>query len=254
MDAAVAHLCANRPERREVLDEDVARLSRSSTPTSTACAATVSAPPSHAMAASGPFHAPDTDGLDGLDGLDEDGPSGSDSLPRGGLDDQRQSDRRNTQLMRGGAGSFVRAVGGVRTRTAPGSVGIVRIDHWTGHARGPLVGGVIVQNLIWQWIFWINVPIAAVLIPLVLVRLERNAGSPRGLDYVGIGLVSAAAFGLVWGVIRGNESGWASAEIVAALSGCAIALVVFVGWELRADAPRVTGAEPGRESRRGHGP
>jgi EmrB/QacA subfamily drug resistance transporter len=105
-----------------------------------------------------------------------------------------------------------------------------------GTLGGPLVGGAIVQNLTWQWIFWINVPIAAVLIPLVLVRLEENAGSPRGLDYVGIGLVSAAAFGLVWGLIRGNESGWASAEVVAALSGGAIALVVFVGWELRADA------------------
>jgi MFS family permease len=78
-----------------------------------------------------------------------------------------------------------------------------------------------------------------VLIPLVLVRLEENAGSPRGLDYVGIGLVSAAAFGLVWGLIRGNASGWASAEVVAALVGGAIALVVFVGWELRADAPLI---------------
>ncbi|MCW2916127.1 MAG: hypothetical protein JWN52_4195, partial [Actinomycetia bacterium] len=42
-----------------------------------------------------------------------------------------------------------------------------------------------------------------------------------------------------WGLIRGNESGWASAEVVAALSGGAIALVVFVSWELRADAPLI---------------
>jgi EmrB/QacA subfamily drug resistance transporter len=104
---------------------------------------------------------------------------------------------------------------------------------------GPLVGGVIVQNLTWQWIFWINVPIAAVLIPLVLVRLEKNTGSARGLDYAGIALVSAAAFGLVWGLIRGNESGWASAEVVAALAGGAFALVVFIGWELRADDPLI---------------
>ena len=104
---------------------------------------------------------------------------------------------------------------------------------------GPLVGGVIVQNLTWQWIFWINVPIAAGLIPLVVTRLEKDAGSPRGLDYAGIGLVSAAAFGLVWGLIRGNESGWAGAEVVVALSGGAVALVVFAGWELRAGAPLI---------------
>jgi EmrB/QacA subfamily drug resistance transporter len=104
---------------------------------------------------------------------------------------------------------------------------------------GPLVGGVIVQNLAWQWIFWINVPIAAVLIPLVALRLEENLGSPRGLDYAGIGLVSVAAFGLVWGLVRGNESGWASTQVVAALAGGAVALVAFVGWELRTGAPLV---------------
>jgi EmrB/QacA subfamily drug resistance transporter len=104
---------------------------------------------------------------------------------------------------------------------------------------GPLAGGAIVQNLTWQWIFWINVPIAAVLIPLVVLRLGENAGSRRRLDYAGIVLVSAAAFGLVWGLIRGNESGWGSVEVVVALSGGAAALVVFVGWELRADAPLI---------------
>jgi EmrB/QacA subfamily drug resistance transporter len=104
---------------------------------------------------------------------------------------------------------------------------------------GPLVGGAIVQNLAWQWIFWINVPIAAVLIPLVLVRLEEHTGSPRRMDYAGIGLASAAAFGLVWGLIRGNESGWASTEVVVALSLGAVALVVFVRWELRAGTPLI---------------
>lgn len=104
---------------------------------------------------------------------------------------------------------------------------------------GPLVGGAIVQNLAWQWIFWVNVPVAALLIPVVATRLEENAGSARRLDYVGIGLVSAAAFGLLWGLIKGNDSGWASAEVVAALAAGALMLVLFVGWELRADAPLI---------------
>jgi EmrB/QacA subfamily drug resistance transporter len=121
----------------------------------------------------------------------------------------------------------------------PRALGLFASVTGLGTLGGPLIGGAIVQNLTWQWIFWVNVPIAAVLIPLVLVRLEKDAGSPRRLDYAGIGLVSAAAFGLVWGLIRGNASGWASAEVVAALSGGAIALAVFVGWELRAGAPLI---------------
>lgn len=104
---------------------------------------------------------------------------------------------------------------------------------------GPLVGGVIVQNMTWQWIFWLNVPIAVVLVPLVRGRLAADAGSPRGLDLAGIGWVSVAVFGLVWGLIRGNESGWSGADVILALAGGAIALVVFVGWELRVDAPLV---------------
>jgi EmrB/QacA subfamily drug resistance transporter len=121
----------------------------------------------------------------------------------------------------------------------PRALGLFASVTGLGTLGGPLIGGAIVQNLTWQWIFWVNVPIAAVLIPLVLVRLQKDEGSPRRLDYAGIGLVSAAAFGLVWGLIRGNASGWASAEVVAALSGGAIALAVFVGWELRAGAPLI---------------
>ncbi|GAB3399321.1 MFS transporter [Flindersiella endophytica] len=104
-------------------------------------------------------------------------------------------------------------------------------------AAGPVVGGAIVQNLTWQWIFWINVPIAAVLIPLILVRLERNEGLPRRIDIVGIGLASAASFGFIWGLIRGNESGWGSAEVLGTFAGGLVALAVFVGWELRTDSP-----------------
>jgi MFS family permease len=61
----------------------------------------------------------------------------------------------------------------------------------------------------------------------------------RTIQGAGTALVSAAAFGLVWGLIRGNESGWASAEVVAALAGGAVALVVFIGWELRTDTPLI---------------
>ncbi|MFF2550212.1 MFS transporter [Nocardia sp. NPDC058058] len=104
---------------------------------------------------------------------------------------------------------------------------------------GPLVGGAVVQGLAWQWIFWINVPIGIVLIPLVLTRLSESFGAARRLDYAGIALVSVAAFGAVWGLIRGNESSWGSAEVVAALVAGVAGLIGFVRWELRTAAPLI---------------
>jgi EmrB/QacA subfamily drug resistance transporter len=104
---------------------------------------------------------------------------------------------------------------------------------------GPLVGGAIVQSLSWQWIFWLNLPIGAVLIPLIRTRLGESDRVARKLDYAGVGLVSAAALGLMWGLIRGNESGWASAEVVVAFVVGAGALAGFVGWELRTRTPLV---------------
>jgi len=104
-------------------------------------------------------------------------------------------------------------------------------------AFGPVVGGAIVQGISWQWIFWLNVPIGVLLIPLGLSRLQETYGPAGRLDLPGLGLASAGLFGIVWGLIRGNGQGWASAEILLSL-GVGLALVAaFVAWELRTAAP-----------------
>ncbi len=64
---------------------------------------------------------------------------------------------------------------------------------------GPVVGGAIVQGLAWQWIFWLNVPIGLVLIPLALKRIPESFGPDAALDIPGLALVTAAAIGVVWG-------------------------------------------------------
>jgi len=104
-------------------------------------------------------------------------------------------------------------------------------------ALGPLVGGAIVQGISWQWIFWLNVPIGVALIPLAWRRLEESRGPNAALDLPGLGLASAGLLGIVWGLVRGNSVGWSSAEIVSALLGGAVLVVLFVLWELRAEAP-----------------
>jgi EmrB/QacA subfamily drug resistance transporter len=102
---------------------------------------------------------------------------------------------------------------------------------------GPVVGGAVVQSVSWQWIFWLNVPIAIALIPLALSRLEESHGPHGGLDLPGLGLASSGLFGIVLGVIRGNQVGWGSAQVLALATVGAALLVAFVAWERHTPNP-----------------
>jgi EmrB/QacA subfamily drug resistance transporter len=104
-------------------------------------------------------------------------------------------------------------------------------------ALGPIVGGAIVQGIDWQWIFWLNVPIGLLAIPFVLRRIEESFGKQVAVDFPGVALITGAAFGIVWGLVRGNAAGWGSAEVVASLTGGATLVAAFVRWELRAREP-----------------
>ena len=104
-------------------------------------------------------------------------------------------------------------------------------------AIGPLVGGAVVSGISWHWIFWLNVPIGLVLVPLAWSRLAESHGPATKLDLPGVGLASSGLFGIVWGLVRGNSVGWASAEIVGALVAGFALLGAFVWWELRTESP-----------------
>jgi EmrB/QacA subfamily drug resistance transporter len=104
---------------------------------------------------------------------------------------------------------------------------------------GPAIGGLLTENLGWRWIFWINLPIAATVIALALMRLRESFGPKVALDIPGLVMVAAAALALVWGLLRGNAAGWTSAEVMTALAGGTLFAAAFVAWELRAPAPMV---------------
>ncbi len=102
---------------------------------------------------------------------------------------------------------------------------------------GPVVGGAVTQGLAWPWIFWLNIPIGVLLVPLALRRMPESFGAPSKPDIGGLALVTAGAFGVVWGLVRANTAGWASVEVVAALMAGALLTAAFVVWELRAAEP-----------------
>ena len=104
---------------------------------------------------------------------------------------------------------------------------------------GPTVGGAIAEGLAWQWIFWINIPIGAVVIPLVLKRIPESFGPRARLDIPGIALVTGAALGVVWGLMRGNAAGWTSLEVIASLVAGLVLAAAFVGFELGTREPMV---------------
>jgi EmrB/QacA subfamily drug resistance transporter len=106
-------------------------------------------------------------------------------------------------------------------------------------ASGPLVGGAVVEGISWQWIFWINVPIGLISIPLVLTRMRESHGPDSSLDIPGLALVTSSVLGFVWGLVRGNQAGWDSPEVIATLVGGAALAAAFVAWERRAREPMV---------------
>ncbi len=102
---------------------------------------------------------------------------------------------------------------------------------------GPVVGGAITQGIAWQWIFWINVPIGLLTIPVLLRRVDESHGPRTAADLGGLALVTAAAVGVVWGLVRGNSAGWGSVEVLGALGAGALLAVAFVLWERRTAEP-----------------
>ncbi|KAB2350351.1 DHA2 family efflux MFS transporter permease subunit [Actinomadura rudentiformis] len=102
---------------------------------------------------------------------------------------------------------------------------------------GPFVGGVIAEGLAWQWIFWLNLPLGLIVIMLTARRVDESVGPNNRFDLGGVVLVTLGAFGIVWGLVRGNAAGWSSAEVLGALVLGVALVVAFVLWEQRTKAP-----------------
>jgi EmrB/QacA subfamily drug resistance transporter len=105
-------------------------------------------------------------------------------------------------------------------------------------AIGPLVGGALTSGLDWQWIFLVNLPLGAACLWITRAKVQESRDpQPRRIDWAGQATLTAGLFLLVLGLLRGNEDGWGSTPIVAALAGAVVLMIAFVAVESRSKEP-----------------
>ena len=104
-------------------------------------------------------------------------------------------------------------------------------------ALGPVVGGAVVDGLGWHWIFWLNVPVGIVAVPLAYLVLQESRGQRVKMDIVGMGLASLGLLSVVWAIVNGQTKGWTSSRIVTAFVVGVVLLFAFVIWERRVRHP-----------------
>ncbi|MDX3779419.1 MFS transporter [Streptomyces europaeiscabiei] len=108
-------------------------------------------------------------------------------------------------------------------------------------AGGPILGGFLVENVSWQSVFWINVPVGILAVALgAWILLDHRAeNAPRSFDILGIALLSGAMFCLVWALIKAPTWGWGDGLtwtfVVASVAGFGF----FALWETKVKEPLI---------------
>jgi EmrB/QacA subfamily drug resistance transporter len=112
------------------------------------------------------------------------------------------------------------------------AIGFFVVANSIGMPLGPIVGGLLLDHAGWQWIFYLNVPIALIAAVAVslLVPESRSANRPS-IDWLGIALSSAGLAALVYGVTKAGENSWTDGTTVLFLALAVVLLAAFLVWQ-----------------------
>ena len=127
-------------------------------------------------------------------------------------------------------------------RAALTAFGAWQATAWGGQAVAPAIGGLVTETFGWRWLFWLNLPVALVALPVIRAvtpEARDDADRPLRVDVPGIVTIGLAAFCLLYALTEGPEAGWGDPLVVAL---AVTAVVAGVGWcliERRAADPLV---------------
>jgi EmrB/QacA subfamily drug resistance transporter len=126
-----------------------------------------------------------------------------------------------------------------RERVATG-IGLISATFGIGGGAGLVLSGVIVDNLSYEWIFWLGlIVIAVAAVATHFFVPESPVKTPAKIDWAGAALLSGALVSLLLGVSQGNDWGWGSARVLGLFVASAVLAVVWVRFELRVPQPLV---------------
>ena len=109
----------------------------------------------------------------------------------------------------------------------------------SGAAAGVLFGGILTKYLGWEWIFFVNVPVGALVLALTprIVRESKAPGERQGFDVVGASTVTGGIALLVYAISKAPVDGWGSTKTVLLIVAAAVVLAFFLAWETRVSKP-----------------
>jgi MFS family permease len=123
----------------------------------------------------------------------------------------------------------------------PRALGVWSAVAWGGQSVGPAFGGLLTQTIGWRWIFWVNLPIAAV--TLLVIRAataeSRDEAAPPGVDLAGVATAGGAAFALLYGLTTGQTRGFSDPLVLELFAAAVVLGMLFVLVERRVANPLI---------------